>query len=172
MWGKSLAPSPNQTKNFKHFFAPTFWSGWGVRNVIRQAQADENTGVNHYWTPEQYSLLSICHWDAGSDNQAGRGQSQAWFPSSPQPHFWVNRRDLVNSHPPAPFLADPLHPSIPLSSPTWRPLHQADPIMHCNKPWQKAGLPTPQQECNPKNLVHSKLMCSFQLIQGKSLSLL
>lgn len=44
---------------------------------------------------EQHALLPISRLNAASDKQAGRGQRQAWFPRSPRPAPWVNRKDLV-----------------------------------------------------------------------------
>lgn len=122
--------------------------------------------------------LPICSLDARSNNQAGRGQSQAWFPCSPQPASWVNRKDLVTR----PLLCPPgwsLHPSIPLSSLTRRPLHQARHHAFqqlCRQSPTECELTTQQQKCNPNNWDHSELMRGFTYqinkISGKCRSLL
>lgn len=115
--------------------------------------------VNHHWTLEQYSPLPICSLDVWFNNQAGKGQSQVWFPCSPQPASWVNRKDLV-AMPPLRPPGWSLHPSIPLSPLTWHPLHQACHCAFQQLRWHGVWADHTTKR-NPNNCVHRKLMCSF-----------
>lgn len=126
--GKSNATSPNQTKNFKPFSALAsliFGSGRGVRNVIRQAQADENTGsiTTGPLSNIRFSLSAV--WTLALTSRQGEGRAKPDSPAHPSQPPELIEKTWSPGPPPASFLADPLHPSIPLSFTTRRPLHQA-----------------------------------------------
>lgn len=162
--GKSNATSPNQTKNFKPFSALAsliFGSGRGVRNVIRQAQADENTGsiTTGPLSNIRFSLSAV--WTLALTSRQGEGRAKPDSPAHPsQPPELIEK---TWSPGPPPLHPSWLIPSIPQFHYPSRPgVHFIKhTTMHSNKPRQSTGLTTPRQKCNPNNLVHSELMCSF-----------
>lgn len=143
-----------------------FFSRWGVRNVIRPAQVDENTGSitsrplsNIRLSLSEVGPLGLTTWQA-------EGRAKPYSPPSPWP-AWVNRKDLVTS----PLLRPHvwcLHPSVPLpllTSPNPRPhvyfIRRA--ILHSNSRGDKAPvrLTAPGQECSRNSSVYSQLLCSL-----------
>lgn len=160
----------------KPLFAPTsliFCSGRWVRNVIRQAQDDENTGSITTGPLSNIRLCLSAVWTLGLTTGRGEGRAAPDSPARPsQPPELIEK--TWSPGPSCVLLADPSPPlppslnSIILPDPasTSSSTPSCIPTAVSANPRQSAprltALPQKKKKkCNPHNSVHGELMCSF-----------